>query len=157
MKQVVTIALILAALALTATEVFAGVTAIKGVQNNTPYTIRIQTTESTAGGDIPSGATAGFDIWIPWATNSTEFQGHHIWIEVPWGTIKWVIWQSNKDDGDWVRYNSPPYYPPASQGPGKHVPGCAYVDGNRLLEVYSDHIKMDCIRSVKARRMKHVK
>jgi hypothetical protein len=108
------------------------------------------------GYDIPPNMdrAAVVDIWIPHATNRDRFQGHHMWIEIPWGTVKYALWQAAQSDGDWVRYNDRRVF----QDPGWHVPGFAHVEGNRFLTIYSNRIEMSPIaqvRGFKPRRSKH--
>ena len=58
---------------------------------------------------IPAGQSSWTDIKVRWARYAGRgplgFEEHHIWIERPRGTIEYVIWQGEEDDGDWVRYN----------------------------------------------------
>jgi hypothetical protein len=75
--------LILAMLALVASVVLMGVTAnaanaagvteIRLVKNNTPYYVYIQNHESRAYKLIPPYGVVSYNQWVPWATNTDEF------------------------------------------------------------------------------------
>jgi len=102
---------------------------------------------------IPAGESSWTDIKVPWAryagTGWYGFEEHHIWIEHPRGTIKYVIWQGDETDGDWVRYNEGTEWK-------LHRNRLSRVNGNRTLTMARDgSLEMDIVRGLKGQKTKH--
>jgi hypothetical protein len=118
-----------------------GVTAFKSLSNFSGQTVTIINAESGSQRDILANTARGFDYWVPWCTRQGDFPRHHIELEVPKGTKRYWIWQSQDADGDFVRYSEDGQYHGRDDGlsnggrAGTHVPGFAGVDGNRLIVV----------------------
>ena len=150
-KPIATAVALLTAILL-ATAAYAGVTTIVGIKNYSDEGAYIRSTEKSSGTWIPAGQSSWADINIPWAcypgTGRYGFEEHHIWIEHPRGHIRWVLWQCEHSDGDWVRYN---------QGTDwvRLGPRISRVDGNRFLIINSDgSLEMTITRALKGRKAK---
>jgi len=112
-----------------------GITAIKGLINNSnaPVTLQDYENPSAGGNNItvpspPPGALGPCYMWIPWCTSQNDFNHNHyiMLIGAELGAT-YYIWQ----DGDFVRYSREPAYTPN----GPHVPGYAPVNGDRIVSV----------------------
>ena len=127
--------LIVAMLALVATVALMGVTAhdahaqvteIRKVFNNTRYDVYLWNREATSGKRlyVHAGQTESFNEWVPWATDSTDFnRGHYIEIGFTAGLYtcgglgecpQRAIWQEARNNqpypGDFIRYDSAGYF-----------------------------------------------
>jgi hypothetical protein len=77
-------------------------------------------------------------IWIPWCTQSSHFDDHHLRIHRYRFEIgdTFAIWQSWKDDGDHVRRSLDGKY----YEPGACIEGESGVNGDRRLVVHNGGI-----------------
>ena len=111
-----------------------GVTAIMRFENRGTRVITIKNTEHRDRDIVLSaGAAVDREVWIPWATNSQEFDDHHIDVEYE-NTHRYAIWQANRSDGDFVRISTRSGW----EDPGDHISGYAEVDGRRTLIFWDD-------------------
>jgi len=140
MKQLMTIALTVVAIALSGVQALAQVTAIKQVVNNSSVDVLVFSYESVSGFRIPPGGPWELDpsMWIPWARNPDEFQKHHIEVKTA-PTFKGffagnrfyfqrMIWQH----GDYVRVSTGAY-----ENPGQQICGNSSVGGDRYMTIDS--------------------
>jgi hypothetical protein len=116
-----------------------GVTAIIKLRNRAtaPVSLLDMENTNTSGHGVPvnPGDDLDVDMWVPWASNVNDFNGHHLRIDIG-GTPRFWIWQSARSDGDWLRYSTDAGW----HDPGDRVPGVSDVRGDRAITVKDDTI-----------------
>jgi hypothetical protein len=133
------------------TAAYAGFVTITGMRNFSDQGYYIRSTQMDHGTWVAAGDSSWADIQVPWARNPEEFEGHHIWIEHPRGVIRYVIWQSDEGDGDWVRYNVGTEW---KRG-GAHLFRVQGLWQNVFLIVRADGtLEMDATRGLRGRKAK---
>jgi hypothetical protein len=109
-----------------------GVTAIKRIENRGSTNLTLVNRENDRiERDIAPGSARAVDIWIPWASNATEFGEKCLEVRQG-GTTRYWIWQAWRGDGDYVRYSTDG----AWHDPGARVNGLPDVNGDRTFQVY---------------------
>jgi hypothetical protein len=114
-----------------------GVTAIKGVKNQTRDSIYLRSTEMSRGFEVSGKWSAAVDIWIPHCRKSQDFEAHHLRIEIPRGQTKFVMWQSKPPrGGDFDKI----FCHPGSryEWPADYVLGVEGADGDRYMTIRAD-------------------
>jgi len=112
-------------------ELTGGVTNVKRIRNDTPCLLRIHKVDKklfqadTQTVDVAPNTTWEGDFWIPWATNQSEYNDHHMTISVDNRTFAWLFQQ------DGIRFK-------AEEGFASDqmlVPGEPKSGGDRILTV----------------------
>ena len=127
-------------------QVLPNVTAIKRVENRSRATVTLLNQENTAalghGVRIDPGQSLAVAMWVPWATQSHDFQGHHLRVQLNDQTRFW-IWQAARADGDFVRFSVDGVWrDPGQRVPGISTVGIPLVDVDRTLVVLDDRFEL---------------
>jgi hypothetical protein len=116
-------------------DISMGITAIKQFNNQSADTVIVRNVERAQFWELSRGLPRAVDIWIPWCVSQVDFNNnHYMMIEFRQPVRTYWIWQSNEGDLDRVRYTPEGRWKPGAAS----VPGYAYVDGNRSVELRKD-------------------
>lgn len=118
--------------------IFGQVTNIKRWTNSTDEDVEVWKTDHSGGRTredycaIPAGETRNKDMWVPWATSSSEYAGKHATVRIG-GQDRFFIWQQE----GYVRFNTFDAF--IAHGPA--IPGFPVTRGNRsfLIRKYDNH------------------
>jgi hypothetical protein len=125
-----------ALMGVTADDAHAGVTEIRSVYNNTDKTVYLWNRESGLRITISPNYKGFFNQWVPWCSDSWEFDhNHHIEVgywENGKPVHKYTIWQQYKWGQDRIRYTALRAYDPNATA----MPGMSRVNGRRDLVLF---------------------
>jgi len=86
---------------------------------------------------LDPGESLDVDMWVPWVFSAGDLSKHNIALTLN-GVNRWMLWQSNQSDGDYVRMTTDATW----SDPAPKVNGTDQVGGDRALVVLDDSIEL---------------